>query len=39
MTMIHLKGTLNSHIIAGHNNFLEPIVILTVRINVGHIKF
>ena len=32
-------GTLNSPIIVGHNNFLEPILILTTRINVGHIKF
>ena len=38
MTMIHLKGALNSHIIVGQNNFLEPTTILIMRINANHIN-
>ena len=32
-------GTLNSPIIVGHNKFLEHVLILLVRMNVGHITF
>lgn len=29
--------TLNSHIVVGHINFLEPMLVLIIRVNVGHI--
>ena len=31
--------TLDTPIIVGHNNFLEPMLILTVIMNVGQINF
>ena len=31
--------TLNGHILVGHNNFLESMLILIMRNNVGHIIF
>ena len=34
-----IKNTLNNPITVGHNNFVEPTLILITRISVGHINF
>ncbi len=34
-----MRGTLNNPIIMDHANFIEPALLLIMRINVGNIHF
>ena len=37
--MAQVQSTLNSQVTVGHNNSLEPTLILIMEIDVGHNKF